>query len=366
MVMALALAGCISASVSSGDAATGSGGGSVASRVLAPAPSPLTELSVDRGAAFYHDYRRVTRIGLRGARRSTLYPGAPATRVVRLAAGGGRVAIGTESKVVSSATEPSLASSVLVASSAGGPPTEIVAADFRVQPTPEERVLCGNAVALQDVSAQGEVLVERRTLPCDGGAPSLVYERYGPGGPVEVARFPGNANVLYEDNPTARLEGGRLLLERRGELRVFDLAGGSSRLIPKRVRGFVRESVELDPLGNLLVIEERRSGNRPPELRVRARLVRPSDPATGGLVRTYPLGSGAALLCGTKILEAVSRGRTTQLYVRRDLRAPARRVDRARVARGYELITAGCDARTLVVEVFRAGRRSTLEAFSLP
>lgn len=234
---------------------------------------------------------------------------------------------------------------------AGGPP--------RLVATGLLRKTCGSEVSLEDVSQDGELVIDRTSTACRRGAvPRHVLRRYPKLGPAAVLlRYRERSS---DESRQWRLAGNRLLeADERGAV-VRDLATGASRRIRRRGRGFLVTWADLDAPGNVVLGEFRF-----PSRSVRS-LVRLFGPSGLGRVLFDAAGTqDEPRFCGSRLVEQrISRERQ-ELLAYDDLAAPPRSLfSTPRASRDLEIQLA-CDADTAVLVDFQATRRTAVEVVPL-
>jgi hypothetical protein len=258
-------------------------------------------------------------------------------------AGGGRVAIELDD------VNPrgGLASEVVELDPAGAPPRMVARGRLRVA----RRRTCGTEVALEDVSPEGELLVDEGRMGCPPGSTEHhALRSHGAGPPAVIHRY---AEKLSDETRQWRLVGGRLLEATERAARV----GG--RRIAASGRGFQLEWADLDAAADVVT----------GEIRVRGRsvhqLVRLLTPAGGRVLFDARDVQAEPRFCGGRlVVQAVTR-QSQQLMVYDDLAGPPRMpFGVPRQSNDLEIQLA-CNADTAVLVDQQAPRRTAIEVVPL-
>lgn len=277
-------------------------------RVVASAPGPVVDLTVDGNAAYYRSWTAnrevVRRVDLRTGRTKILYA-TPIERfhIAQLKARAGRVAIGIDS-VLGREVEPGVQlrgdTRVLVLRPAGGVLGTVASGHF--EPSGPERD-CGNFVALRDIDPTGAVVTEEEAQPCSqprGG--SVTLWRHGASGPeVLLRREVEEPEALTgEHDPEMRLLGGRLLRWDESAATVLDLTSGQRREVRTTGPRSAVWHADLDSAGSLLLSEVSLTGRR--SYRFSARVF-PPDGGTQGHRLWGPSRTAADIrFCGDRLV----------------------------------------------------------------
>ena len=199
-----------------------------------------------------------------------------------------------------------------------------------------------SGLKLANVSADGEVLVDEISRPCATGEPGLRrLLTYGIGAAREIVRK--QIGRTYGDGVAPRCRSAPEGLEPRCPRHGVVDGNKSDDQTNDASRGFAGS--DLDPAGNVIVIEVTRVGRRGHRWSLRA--YAPTDPPRGGRILGAARGRFTVpMFCGEKLMEhRLVRGREA-LLIRDSLEDRPRVVVRPR--RGDDDLVAVCDERTLV------------------
>lgn len=258
-------------------------------------------------------------------------------------AGGGRLAIELDDMN----PRGGLATRVVDLSPTGGPPRTVARGLLRAAP----RRTCGTEVSLEDVSPEGELLVDAGRTSCrPGAAERHVLRRYGVGGPAVIHRY---IERLSDDSRQWHLVAGRLLEATERAARV------GARRIQRSGRGYQLDWADLDGAADVVIGELRARGRSLREL------VRLLTPTGGRTLLDLRDSQGEPRFCGGRLVVQVVSRLSQQLLVYDDLAgAPRVAFSASRNSPGLGIQLA-CDASTAVLVDHQARRRTAIEVVPL-
>ena len=286
----------------------------------------------------------VKRLDLNTLQTTTLY--SKATRSWALGpvrAGGGRIAVEVDD------TNPrgGLSSQVLELFPAGGAPRTVARGLVRAA----RRQSCGTEVVLEDVSPEGELLVDQSRMRCRSRAmPRHELRRYGTGPPAVVRR--------YVERPSDEVRERRLVAGRVLETTTSSVTLGGRR-IHSAGRGHQILGADLDPAADVAIGEIRLRG------RSTRSLVRLLTPTGSRVLLDAPGTQAEPRFCGSRLLIQSVSSQALQLLVYDDLAgAPRTAFASARDNRDLELNVV-CDADTAVLADLQTPRRTAIQVVPL-
>jgi hypothetical protein len=287
----------------------------------------------------------IERLDLDNRKSVRLFAIPPGYGFDRLRGGGGRLAVG----IARDAGRRSITKVIALDSS--GRRTFVATARARFS---NGNPTCGRGLELEDVSEQGEVLVEESQYPCGRARPAT--EKI-------VLVDASNRHELIRRRPSReepdwQLVGRRLLESSAAVARVRDLSTGELLSITPRRRGSRLGTVALNLTGHVALSEY--TGGAP-SFRARVRLLAPQVPVGGSRLLAADRNVAHVLqFCGTKLVdETMSLRGWEEVLVRDSVGEPPRTLLRRREPRNLLDRATVCDEHSYVRIEDRgsAGRR---------
>ena len=316
-------------------------------RTVAAGADPVSGLAIDGRFLFVHldaePRPLIRRVDLRTGRSTVLYrPPDDQVAIDALHAGGGRVAIGLWRPVELQPGVVGTAFRVLGFRSSGRRGRTVISVPPRRYASPA----CQPEAHLRDVDRRGGVVTEE-LHPCDReGRLPVVFRRYRHSLVEDLIR-----RNDFDEERSARLVAGRLLIWSEGGAHLAELATGASRaLYSSDPQGSMLLGADLDSHGNALLTELPLRARR--RFKSRAYFLRSGSAASPAAALPHSENAIDTRFCGDQIVQVrfLSRARWV-VTSRRGPGARARPLATFVLPGGF-VDHAACDARSVALAVY--------------